>query len=179
MPKPEKKTRTRAASAAPAESNKSGGEVITLTLKTIVGSFGSLRQLSEIALTGKVAYSVSKAFKKVQGEVDTYQESSAKIIKKFGGEPGPQGPQLNKKHPKYKEAGLALEKHTESILKTEVKMEGILKIDMQDLLDALPAKVVKGDANSPSGSDIVEDAPRIEGYILADLDWLIIPPTNW
>ncbi len=47
-------------------------------MKELVDSFGAINALAKIALTGKISYSVSKAFKKVKGEIETYNEGELK-----------------------------------------------------------------------------------------------------
>ena len=170
--KPARKTRPRNP-----KSEKSGGETAIVPLKKLVDGFGSLADLANRALTEKVTYRISKAYGKVKDEVDKYNARSNKIIMDGGGTIGPMGYQLGPKANGYKKALKQLEDQKENAIKQTVKMDGILLISLDELLEALPAVVVAGDESDPD-DDVIEEKPRIEAKILSDLDWLITPPAD-
>jgi len=169
-------TRKEKIEAEKTDAKKSGGEEVVLTIKQLITSFGALNYLAEKPLTIKMTYRISKALGKVKAEVEKYNEAVSKFIKDLGGTPGPNGYEIRKGDDNYDEKMLKLTEYSEEGLKQEVTLTGILQFSLEDILSALPATVVKGDKNNPSASDLVEDKPRLEPFVLNELDWLFTEP---
>lgn len=149
---------------------------IVVKLKDLVNGQNSMDDLGSRALTGKVSYSIGKALKKARAEVETYRESSAKLLKKLGAVPSDRGGfELDKKSANWEKAWKTMDEHHISALEADVELTGVITVTLDELMKALPLADVKCPKCDlvMEYTDEDEAEKSIEPNILADLDWLI------
>lgn len=132
----------------------------------VKGEPGMLR-LSEIVLTGKVSYRISKALKKGLDEVNDYKDKLTRLIRELGGKPNNLGGlSLDKEADSYDDSWKQLQDHQLSALEEEVIFTGLKTTSVTELIEAMPFPT---DENGKKTGE----AKGIKPFILSDLFWLI------